>query len=372
MAFPTTLSGDSSTCWKASATLTNGVSTAVNVPNGSNVVGYLVVIIGFKDGTGTFTWPAGWTVIGTCAGASSAHYGEARYRIIDGTEVDGSSTPWDGTGDSITITHASEETVFKAVTFSAWHGTSPPEGAKFGPATQADADPANLVPSWGAADDFWIAACGTDASTAITGYPTTYTDNRLTGDTGGTEGVGWAYCTHLLNAASDDPSVFTHASEQTMAFTIAVRPTGVAATQTAVASADSVDGNWTDQADATNLALAIDETTADDSDYIKSEMSPVNSECRVKLGSLIDPASSTGHTIRWRVSKSAGAGTLDMRVRLMQGGGNVQGGGGTIATFARSDVPEAWTTYAEGLSGAQADAITNYADLYLEFWANET
>jgi len=134
-------------------------------------------------------------------------------------------------------------------------------------------------------------------------------------------------------------------------------------------SADSVDGAWTDQAGGTSLAAAIDETTASDTDYIRSELSPSNSGCRVKLGAGTDPASSTGHVIHWRPGKSATGGeTIDMTVKLRQGGGNSLGAGTLIATFTRNNV-DAFTSYAETLSGGEADSITDYTDLYLEFFA---
>jgi len=60
-----------------------------------------------------------------------------------------------------------------------------------------------------------------------------------------------------------------------------------------------------------------------------------------------------------------------MTVKLYQGGGDSLGAGTLIATFARNNVGQALTTFVESLSGAEADAITNYADLYLEFFANQ-
>ena len=146
-----------------------------------------------------------------------------------------------------------------------------------------------------------------------------------------------------------------------------------AASQILLASADSVDGSWTDQAGGTSLAAAIDEATADNADYIRSELSPSASGCRVKLASGTDPASSSDHTIKWRVGKNAAGGqTVNMTVKLYQGGGNSQGAGTLIASFSRNGVTDTITEYTETLSGAEADAITDYADLYLEFFANAT
>lgn len=141
--------------------------------------------------------------------------------------------------------------------------------------------------------------------------------------------------------------------------------------QVAVPSADSVDGAWTDQAGGTSLAVAIDETTPSDSDYIRSEVGPSNSGCRVKLASLTDPTSSVAHEIHWRAGKDFVSGPqINMTVKLYQGGGDSQGAGTLIASFTRNDV-QAFATYVETLSGAEADSITNYADLYLEFFANQ-
>lgn len=137
-------------------------------------------------------------------------------------------------------------------------------------------------------------------------------------------------------------------------------------------TADSVDGNWLNESGSNvNLYASIDEATAVDTDYITSESAPANSAVRLKVGKLFDPLSSTGHIIHWRPGKdSTGGHQIDMKVTLYQGGGNVLGAGTQIAQFTRTNV-DALTTYDETLSAAQADAITNYGDLYLEFSANQ-
>lgn len=132
-------------------------------------------------------------------------------------------------------------------------------------------------------------------------------------------------------------------------------------------SSDSVDGAWTDQAGGTSLFAAIDDQS--DADYVRSELAPSASKMRVKLSAGDDPLSSTGHILRWRVGKdTAGGPQVNVTAKLYQGGGNVIGAGALIASFARSNVA-ALTTFDEALSGAQANAITDYADLYLEFEA---
>ena len=138
-------------------------------------------------------------------------------------------------------------------------------------------------------------------------------------------------------------------------------------------SADSVDGAWTDQAGGTSLAAAIDEATASDTDYIRSELGPANSACRVKLASGGDPQSSSGHILHWRVGKdTTGGASIAVTCKLYQGGGNSIGGGTLIKSWTRSNV-DAFTTYDEtALTSGEADSITNYGDLYLEFSANQT
>lgn len=137
-------------------------------------------------------------------------------------------------------------------------------------------------------------------------------------------------------------------------------------------SADSVDNSWTDQAGGTSLFAAIDETlTPSDADYIQSPITPVNSGCRVKVISLVDPASSIQHQIHWRAGKRHLTGPqVNMTVTLRQGGGDSLGGGTEIASFTRNNVGD-FATYIEELNTTQADSITDYTDLYLEFYANQ-
>ena len=190
---------------------------------------------------------------------------------------------------------------------------------------------------------------------------------EVTYTTGGTSVTGSADVALTLDIASVGANVKDGASSVTVTVTVGSSGT---AYQVLNPSADSADGNWTDDAAGTALAAAIDEDTASDSDYIQSEVSPSASGCRVKLESGNDPVSSSGHVIKWRVGKSATGGeTINVTVKLMQGGGDVLGAGTQIASFDRNDV-DALTSYTETLSGAEADAITNYADLYLEFYAS--
>ncbi len=151
-------------------------------------------------------------------------------------------------------------------------------------------------------------------------------------------------------------------------FRIDTYSTGVAP-QTLLPSADSVDGTWTDNAAGTALAAAIDEASFSDADYIQSVDSPSAAGCRVKLQAGTDPSVSTGHVIHWRIRKNVAGQTVNMTVKLYQGGGNSIGAGTLIATRDRNNVGTSFTTFDETLTGTEADTITDYADLYLEFYA---
>jgi hypothetical protein len=92
---------------------------------------------------------------------------------------------------------------------------------------------------------------------------------------------------------------------------------------------------------------------------------------RFKLATGTDPASSTGHVIRWRVGKSPSDGqAINATIRIYQGGGNSAGAGTLIKTATRNGVTS-FTTYEETLTGGEADTITNYADLYGEIVATQ-
>ncbi len=131
-------------------------------------------------------------------------------------------------------------------------------------------------------------------------------------------------------------------------------------------SADTVRTAWTDQAaGTTNIYTTIDETSYSDADYIKTSAPPGANEFETLLSSVEDPLSSTGHTIRWRRQKDAAGGAqIDLTVRLLQGATQ-------ITSQADANLANGWTSTAYTLSSGEADAITNYADLRLEFVATQ-
>ena len=130
-------------------------------------------------------------------------------------------------------------------------------------------------------------------------------------------------------------------------------------------SADTVRTGWTDEAGGTvDIYTGIDEVTAEDTEYIKTPTPPGSNEFETVLTSVTDPVSSTGHIMRWRRRKQPATGSADINltVRLIQT---------TTQVVSRADntLPGTFTDTSYTLSAGEADSITNYADLRLEFVA---
>jgi len=132
-------------------------------------------------------------------------------------------------------------------------------------------------------------------------------------------------------------------------------------------SADTVRTGWTED-DATTDALwaEIDETSPSDTDYIKTPTPPGANEYETLLTTVTDPLSSTGHIMRWRRRKQPASGSSDINlvVRLMMTSTQ-------IVSRADNTLPGTFTDTSYTLSAGEADAITNYADLRLEFVATQ-
>ena len=124
-------------------------------------------------------------------------------------------------------------------------------------------------------------------------------------------------------------------------------------------------GNWTtDGGGTTNLYQSIDEASPNDSDYVRSELSPSSSAYECTLGNIEDPQSSSGHVVRYRYRKDAAGGQqVDLTVQLRQGASTV------IASATHTNISETITAGSFTLSGAEADSITDYTDLRLRFIA---
>jgi hypothetical protein len=130
-----------------------------------------------------------------------------------------------------------------------------------------------------------------------------------------------------------------------------------ATSQFAAPTSDISVGEWLRSSDNSGTALytMLDETAYDDNDYAY-----VNSDStlEVKFAPVSDPATSSGHKVRYRI-KGNGAATITVSLR--------QGSGTEIASWAHTAASTTTTSYEQTLSSGQADSITDYADLRLRF-----
>ncbi len=138
--------------------------------------------------------------------------------------------------------------------------------------------------------------------------------------------------------------------------------------------ADTYNGDgWTeDDGDTTNMFQEIDETAADDNDYVRSPATPTSDAVVFRLSDVTDPVSSSGHILRVRYSADqASQEAIDFVIELRLSYVNEGSQGTLINTKTISDVTStSWTTDADTLSGAEADAITDYTALYVRIVCN--
>lgn len=139
-------------------------------------------------------------------------------------------------------------------------------------------------------------------------------------------------------------------------------------------STDTTRDNWEeDDGTTTSIWDQIDESAADDADFIRTVLTPTNDVYVTRLTAVSDPLSSTGHVVRYRYRKdSAGGDQIDLVVQLRQGYVSEGTPGTLIASATHTNIDgSAWTAGSITLSGAEADSITNYGDLYLRFVGNK-
>lgn len=139
------------------------------------------------------------------------------------------------------------------------------------------------------------------------------------------------------------------------------------------ADTNNVDA-YTDQGGGSStIYTTIDESAESDADYIRTVVSPSSDVFVTKLSSVTDPVSSSNHVMRMATAVDVdNQEVLDFTMQLRQGYTNEGAQGTLIATVSRTGVSSSGfvvTTYT--LSGAEADAITNYADLYYRFLINK-
>ena len=117
--------------------------------------------------------------------------------------------------------------------------------------------------------------------------------------------------------------------------------------------ADTASGSWLPSTGAT-LYGCVDEATADDTDYIYANSATT---CQLALSSVVDPGTTSGQVVSYRAWSPSGNGLV---VRL-------KCGATTVATWTHATLPGTVTQYDQSLSAGEIAAITDYADLRVEF-----
>lgn len=111
-------------------------------------------------------------------------------------------------------------------------------------------------------------------------------------------------------------------------------------------------GAWSPSSGSSLYAM-VDESAADDADYIWTN---VPATCVMAFAAGTDPNSSADHILRYRLLAGSGA----IAVALKQGAT-------TIASWGPHTLTESAQDFAQTLTGGQADSITDYTALRVEF-----
>jgi hypothetical protein len=137
----------------------------------------------------------------------------------------------DGTegGVSVSLTlSATGELAYQAVAITGVDTTTAPEIATSATGNSTSPNSTAITPSWGSADTLFISLLGINTSSGsptVSAYPTNYTGNNSNITEGSLSGVGVAWATRELAAATDDPGAWTlTAANAWSAQTVAIRP----------------------------------------------------------------------------------------------------------------------------------------------------
>jgi hypothetical protein len=138
-------------------------------------------------------------------------------------------------------------------------------------------------------------------------------------------------------------------------------------------STDTTRESWEeDDGGTASIFDQIDEAVRDDADFIRSALAPTADAYVTKLTSIEDPQVSTGHIVRYVYAKdSAGGAQIDLTVQLRQAYVSEGSLGTLIKEWIHTNISETLTAAAQTLSAGEADSITDYANLYLRFVANQ-
>lgn len=122
-----------------------------------------------------------------------------------------------------------------------------------------------------------------------------------------------------------------------------------------------------------NMWNTLDETVADDNDYVVSAKNPSSNVYVCKLTTVSDPLVDGGHVINARYKKdvSVNPETIDLVIQLREGYASEVAQGNLLWTNTVSDIPSSWTANSWTLDAANAASISDYANLSLRFVFNK-
>jgi hypothetical protein len=176
----------------------------------------MVIVTGQSHASSTFgtqTWPSGWTVTGLSQASNVRQ--EVGWKVLASTDLD------DGW---VRITLSVARYLDWTVMVFRNHGSDVAVAQVGG--TSTSMNPPNLTPSWGSADNYWLAgACYFQGQRFTTGTPSGYgnTLGPIRWDNSNAGGI--ILMSKTATAASDDPSTYTLSTSQAwVACTIAVKP----------------------------------------------------------------------------------------------------------------------------------------------------
>ncbi len=128
---------------------------------------------------------------------------------------------------------------------------------------------------------------------------------------------------------------------------------------------DQSNGNWA----SAPLFEKIDEDPFNDTDFVQSENDPANDIFEVTLENQTDPASSSGHIVRYRYQKGQSGGGQPGTINLIIG---LYQSTTLIASATHSNISTGFVPNSFTLTGGEADNITDYNDLRIRFDADKS
>lgn len=193
--------------------------TAMPVAMPSTVIsGNLLLAFAELQNSGTWTVPSGWNQFTGQVGGGSTGQLTAFWKIADGTEG----------GTSPTFTSSSASTAsWQVRRVTGWHGSASPEMVSTN-GDNSNADPSSITPSWGSANNIYIAVAGhaSLSAAAFTAGPSGYSDFTNSGQSTGGSSTSTASAYKIATSSSEDPGAFTAGGSNRYwaTYTIAIRP----------------------------------------------------------------------------------------------------------------------------------------------------